>query len=264
MLPYSPLHHLLMRECAFPVVATSGNLSDEPIAIDNDEAHAAAGRHRRRVPDARPPDRAALRRLGGARGARPRERAAAGPRLRAAAGARRPNDLPPVLAVGGHLKNTVAIAVGRQVFVSQHVGDLDTLEARGAFERAIDDLCRLYRFRPETGGLRSAPGLRLHAMGARLPGCRSSQVQHHHAHVAACAAENDVHGRVSRRRVGRHRLRHGRHDLGRRVLPGGAAAVSSAWRTCARSGCPAARRRSARAGARRRACCYETVGGRER
>ena len=60
-----------------------------------------------------------------------------------------PRDLPPILAVGGHLKNTIAISVGRQVFLSQHLGDLDTVEARHGFERAIEDLCRLYRFEPK-------------------------------------------------------------------------------------------------------------------
>jgi len=101
--------------------------------------------------------------------------------------------LAPVLAVGGHLKNTVAIAVGRQVFVSQHIGDLDTLEARRAFRNAIDDLCRLYRFKPELVACDLHPDYASTewALASGLPVVR---VQHHHAHAASCAAENGVSG----------------------------------------------------------------------
>ena len=98
-----------------------------------------------------------------------------------------------MLAVGGHLKNTVAIAVGRQVFVSQHVGDLDTAESRGAFERAIEDLCRLYRFEPRLVACDLHPDYASTAW-ARRSGLPVVPVQHHHAHVASCAAENDVRG----------------------------------------------------------------------
>jgi hydrogenase maturation protein HypF len=102
-------------------------------------------------------------------------------------------DLPAVLAVGGHLKNTVAIALGRQVVVSQHVGDLDTLEARQAFERAIDDLCRLYEFKPDLVACDLHPDY-ASTQWARRSGLPVVAVQHHQAHVASCAAENDVTG----------------------------------------------------------------------
>jgi hydrogenase maturation protein HypF len=192
MLPYSPLHHLLMRECPFPVVATSGNRSDEPIAIDNDEARKRLEgvaevflMHDR--PIARPCDDSVVRVTRGRESVIRRARGYAPLPVRAA------RDLPAVLAVGAHLKNTVAIAVGRQVFLSQHVGDLDSLESRGAFERAIEDLCRLYRFQPEMVACDLHPDYAsTHwALNSGLP---LVQVQHHHAHVAACAAENDVTG----------------------------------------------------------------------
>jgi len=99
--------------------------------------------------------------------------------------------LPPVLAVGAHLKNTVAIAAGNQVFVSQHIGDLDTAEARRAFERAIDDLCRLYRFKPELVAADLHPDY-ASTLWARSSGLPLVSVQHHQAHVAACAAENGL------------------------------------------------------------------------
>lgn len=190
MLPYSPLHHLLMRESPFPVVATSGNRSDEPISIDNEEALDRLNDiadvfilHNR--PIARPCDDSVARVLGD----RPQI-------LRRARGyaplpVTVPHELPQVLAVGGHLKNTVAIAIGRQVFLSQHIGDLDSPEARGAFERAIEDLCRLYRFEPKLIACDLHPDY-ASTRWALASGLPVIQVQHHHAHVAACAAENGI------------------------------------------------------------------------
>lgn len=186
MLPYSPLHHLLLRATAGPLVATSGNRRDEPIATDNAEARERLGgiadgflAHDR--PIARPCDDSVVRGatiLRRARGYAPlpvlvREQ------------------LPPVLAVGAHLKNTVAIARGRQVYLSQHIGDLETPEAVAAFREAIEALCRLYEFTPEIVACDLHPDYvsTRHAESLGIPVIR---VQHHMAHAAACAAENDV------------------------------------------------------------------------
>ena len=192
MLPYSPLHHLLMTECAFPIVATSGNRSDEPIAIDNQEAKGRLGdiadlflMHDR--PIARPCDDSVVRLARGRESVLRRARGYAPLPVRVA------EALPPVLAVGAHLKNTVAIAIGRQVYVSQHIGDLDTAEARGSFERAIADLCRLYRFEPRLVACDLHPDY-ASTQWARSSGLPVVPVQHHQAHVAGCAAENDLRG----------------------------------------------------------------------
>jgi len=192
MLPYSPLHHLLMREYPRPIVATSGNRSDEPIAIDNAEARQRLGdiaslflMHDR--PVARHADDSVVRL------ARGRESVLRRARGYAPLPVHLDRCLPPVLAVGAHLKNTVAIAVGRQVYLSQHIGDLDTLEARGAFERAIRDLCRLYEFEPRLVACDLHPDY-ASTEWARASGLPVAAVQHHHAHVAACAAENGVRG----------------------------------------------------------------------
>jgi hydrogenase maturation protein HypF len=181
-----------MGECGFPVVATSGNLSDEPIAVDNDEALERLGgvadlfvMHDR--PIARPCDDSVVRL------ARGRESVLRRARGYAPLPVLVPERLPPVLAVGGHLKNTVAIAVGQNVFVSQHVGDLDTSESRKAFARAIEDLCRLYRFEPRAVACDLHPDYASTAW-AQASGLPTVPVQHHQAHVAACAAENDVRG----------------------------------------------------------------------
>ncbi len=246
MLPYSPLHHLLMREFPHPIVATSGNLSDEPIAIDNQEARARLGGvadffllHNR--PIARPCDDSVARVMRG--------RASLVRRARGYAPlpVRLDRELPPVLAVGGHMKNTVAIALGRQVIVSQHVGDLDAPEARAAFERAIGDLCRLYRFRPERVACDLHPDY-ASTRWALASGLPVIAVQHHEAHAAACAAENEVRetylgvawdgtgygwdgtvwgGEFFLAEGGRfHRIAHLRPFR----LPGGEAAVREGWR----------------------------------
>lgn len=192
MLPYSPLHDLLMAALARPVVATSGNLSDEPIAHDNDEALARlAGvadaflRHDR--PIARPCDDSVARVMDGtpvvlrrARGYAPLP--VAMPRL-----------MPRVLAVGGHLKNAPAIAFDRQVVLAQHVGDLDTHVARETLARTVADLERLYGFRPEIVACDLHPDYASTRFAESL-GLPIVRVQHHQAHVAACAAENGLTG----------------------------------------------------------------------
>ncbi len=192
MLPYSPLHHLLMKECPIPVIATSGNRSDEPIAIDNDEA---AVRLKNIADHFLMHDRAIVRACDDSVVRLTRGRAGVLRRARGYAplGIRVSRDLPPVLAVGGHLKNTVAIAVGQDVFLSQHIGDLDTIEARHAFERAIDDLCGIYSFKPEAVVCDLHPDY-ASTHWAERTGLPIIRVQHHHAHIAACAAENNIQG----------------------------------------------------------------------
>jgi len=192
MLPYSPLHHLLMRECPFPLIATSGNRSDEPIAIANDEATTRLkdiGDHflMHNRPIVRACDDSVVRLTRGRAGILRRARGYA------PLGIRVSRNVPPVLAVGGHLKNTVAVGMGQDVFLSQHVGDLETLEARHAFERAIDDLCRLYSFKPEAVVCDLHPDY-ASTDWAERSGLPIIRVQHHQAHVAACAAENNVEG----------------------------------------------------------------------
>ena len=192
MLPYSPLHYLLMRECPFPLIATSGNRSDEPIAIANDEAATRLKdiadhflMHNR--PIVRACDDSVVRLTRGRSGILRRARGYAPLAIRVA------HAVPPVLSVGGHLKNTVAIGIGQDVFLSQHIGDLETLEARHAFERAINDLCRLYSFKPEAVVCDLHPDY-ASTHWAEQSGLPVIRVQHHQAHVASCAAENHVEG----------------------------------------------------------------------
>jgi hydrogenase maturation protein HypF len=216
MLPSNPLHHLLMAELGFPVVATSGNLSDEPICTDEREALERLGGiadvflvHNR--PIVRHMDDSIVRVMLG------REMV-----LRRARGyAPLPVTLnsqlstfssQPVLAVGAHLKNSVALSVGNQVFISQHIGDLETEPAHNAFRRVIADFEKLYEAKPEiiVADLHSDYLSTRFALERRSPARRDPenfgdqragsktvalqiiQVQHHVAHVLSCMAENEI------------------------------------------------------------------------
>jgi hydrogenase maturation protein HypF len=192
MLPYTPLHHLLLRALGIPLVATSGNLSDEPICTDEHEAlqrlQNIADRflvHDR--PIARHVDDSVGRVLLG------REAILRRARGYAPFPVHLEHALPSVLGVGAHLKNAVAVSTGQDVFLSQHVGDLETPEALGAFRRATRDLATLYELKPEAVACDLHPDYvsTRHAEATGLPVVR---VQHHYAHVASCMAENGITG----------------------------------------------------------------------
>jgi hydrogenase maturation protein HypF len=190
MLPYTPLHHLLMADLGGPLVATSGNLSDEPICIDEHEALERLGGiadfflvHNR--PIVRQVDDSVARIMVG------RELVLRRARGFAPLPVMVRRLLPPMLAVGGQLKNTIAISNGKAIFVSQHIGDLETAAAFEAFQTTIQSLEGLYGHRPETIVCDAHPDY-LSTQFARKSGLPVIAVQHHHAHVAACMAENDL------------------------------------------------------------------------
>lgn len=190
MLPYTPLHHLLMAELGFPVVATSGNLSDEPICTDETEALERLKGiadfflvHNR--PIARHVDDSVVRVLMGremmirrARGYAPMPVPLSQP-------------TPPIMAVGAHLKNAVAVAVGCEAFISQHIGDLETTQANAAFECVSGDLQRLFDLKPVIVACDEHPDYRS-TQFARTLGKPMLPVQHHYAHVLACMADNGI------------------------------------------------------------------------
>lgn len=190
MLPYTPLHHLLMRELGFPIVATSGNLSDEPICTDEREAlHRLVGIadlflvHNR--PIARHVDDSVVRVLLG------RELVLRRARGYAPLPVLVKEPLPPLLAVGAHLKNTVALSVGRQVFISQHIGDLETPQALEAFHRVIADVKELWEHQPQAVACDRHPDY-LSTQAAHDMGLPVVPVQHHLAHILSCMAENEL------------------------------------------------------------------------
>lgn len=193
LLPTTPLHHLLLAELGTPVVATSGNESDEPIVIDELECPRLAGLAdaflvhdrpiRRRVDDSVArviEDRPVLLRL--ARGYAPYPLPAL-ERLRPAA--------PSILAVGGLQKGALALWTGHQAVLSPHIGDLDGPETRRAFNDVVRDLSSLYDCQPQIVVHDVHPDYFTTAW-ARRSGKQTLAVQHHHAHAVATMIEHNL------------------------------------------------------------------------
>lgn len=194
MLPYTPLHHILMGALGFPVVATSGNRSGEPICTDEREALTRLGGladaflvHNR--PITRHADDSIARVVLGKTQLLRRARGYAPLPLLLDA------DAPPMIAAGAHLKNTAAVAAGRRVFVSQHIGDMDTPEAYDAYTRVIHDFQTLYNLHPERVVHDLHPDYRS-TQYARSLGLPTLAVQHHYAHILSCMAEHKLSGPV--------------------------------------------------------------------
>lgn len=188
MLPYSPLHALLLDGFGGPLVATSGNLSGEPVMIDNAEAQARLGivadaflHHDR--PIARPADDSVYRSIAGnprplrmGRGLAPLE-------------VDLPAGLPePVLALGAHTKNAIALAWKNRVVISPHIGDLTSLKSQETLSRVAADLQALYQVRATRLLLDRHPGYGYRRY-ARESGLPAFEVLHHHAHASALAWE---------------------------------------------------------------------------
>lgn len=187
MLPSTPLHHLLAMRFGSPLVATSGNRSGEPLCIGNGEAMdrlagIADGFLVHDRPILRPVDDSVVQVVEGGVQVLRRTRGYAPLTLRLK------KKLPvPMIAAGAFLKNTVALGMGDRVFLSQHLGDLDTVEARELHERTALDLAALTGVEPELRIRDAHPDF--HAGDG---GPMQVSIQHHLAHVAACMAENEL------------------------------------------------------------------------
>jgi len=190
MLPYSPLHHLLLAELGFPVVATSGNLSDEPICIDQDEA---LERLRGIADFFLVHDRPVVRHMDDsiARVVCGCEQVLRRARGYAPLPVHLKTPLPTILAVGAHVKTSVALSAGADIFISQHIGDLETGAAHAAFRQTAADLPRLYDAAPKAVACDMHPDYLTTRFAAGHP-APSHPVQHHFAHVLACMAENEL------------------------------------------------------------------------
>lgn len=257
MLPYTPLHHLLMDQGFDALVMTSGNVSEEPICMDNIEATERIGARAARGAIADVflmhdrdiylrTDDSVVRSLGGELRQYRRSRGyAPAPLLLAPELA--PQGCPPILGVGAHLKNTLCLLRGREAFVSQHVGDLANLETLEFFELTADHLARIMEAEPALIACDLHPDY-LSTRWAQEQGLPLVRVQHHHAHIVGVMAEHGLSDPVlglsidgtgygpdntiwggellvarpeSYRRVGR---------LRRLALPGSEAAVKQPWR----------------------------------
>jgi len=195
-LPYTPLHHLLMDQLGIPLVATSGNISDEPICIDENDALNRLGGiadaflvHNR--PIAHPVDDSVVRIvcdrpliLRCARGLAP-----------SALSMNDKSFSEPVLGFGPHMKATISLGCGNQIIVSPHIGDMESVAAWESFEHHLRLLEEMYELKPDIVACDQHP----HYASTRYAERRVEKpvyVQHHHAHVLAVMAEYDLTGPV--------------------------------------------------------------------
>ncbi len=191
-LPYTPLHHILLREVGNPIVATSCNLTDEPIMKDNEEVLREVGRlvdgallHNREI--ARRCDDSVVRVMGGK----------IVPIRRSRGFAPLPILLPfnlkrSVLALGPHMKVTVALGRENRVYLSQHIGDVDNLKAEEFLKETVRDLTKLLEVEPEVVVCDYHPGYFTTKWGKEEFGRKLVQVYHHHAHAVSVMAENGL------------------------------------------------------------------------
>jgi hydrogenase maturation protein HypF len=216
MLPYTPLHFLLLEPTPeFPqaLVMTSGNVSDEPIAAENDEARQRLAAladaflmHDREI-ESRCDD-SVVRQFATATSNHAVEELVAGEDRMATVPIRRSRGYAPfpvllpgegvsVLAVGAELKNVFCLRRGRYAFLSQHIGDMENYETLVAFEKAVGHFESLFNARPEALAYDLHPdylATRYALARAERDGVTGLGVQHHHAHIASCMAENGLEG----------------------------------------------------------------------
>ncbi|GAA4659451.1 MULTISPECIES: carbamoyltransferase HypF [Amycolatopsis] len=190
--PYTPLHHLLLAELARPLVVTSGNRGGEPIIVDDAGAREALAPACDGILGH---DRPIWARYDDSVVRVVRDRPLVVRRARGYAPA--PLPLPvaapqPVLALGAELKHTTALAVGAAAVVGPHTGDLEDAATFAAFEAAAHKLCEVSRVQPRVCACDLHPGYLSTQYARRWPAAKRIAVQHHHAHVAATAAEHGV------------------------------------------------------------------------
>ncbi len=189
-LPYTPLHHLLLSEIS-PLVMTSGNLSEEPIAKDEIELRRILGRiadyalvHDR--PILRRCDDSVIRIAGNERTFLRRSRGWVPGSVDL------PLSGPPVLACGAELKNTFCLTRGDQAFLSQHIGDLVEYPSYEFFSEAAADLAKLLQIRPRIVAHDLHPGYESTRFAQKYDADTRIAVQHHHAHIASCMVEHGI------------------------------------------------------------------------
>lgn len=196
MLPYTPLHHLLLGDLAGPIVLTSANISDEPIVYrDDDAVERLSGiadaylRHDRPI-HVRTDD-SVVRPFRGREQLQRRSRGYAPEPVTVDGGFARP-----VLACGAELKNTFCLAAGKRAFLSHHIGDLENHETLRSFTSGVDHFRALFDITPEVVAHDLHPEYLSTKYARGLEGVQRIGVQHHHAHIASCLADNGERGPV--------------------------------------------------------------------
>ncbi len=197
MLPNSPLHHLMLRRMERPIVLTSGNQSDEPQWIDNDSGKAHLGHmadffllHNRAI--AQRVDDSVIKVMGGIPRVFRRSRGYTPIPILLPGGF---HQAPPILAMGGELKNTFCLLKDGQAMLSHHIGDLEDALTQADFRRALGHYADVFQHVPEVVAVDRHPEYQSTKMGRSLSAERGiglCEIQHHHAHIAACLAENGI------------------------------------------------------------------------
>jgi hydrogenase maturation protein HypF len=247
MLPYTPLHYLLLSSDFTALVMTSGNISEEPIAIDNNEAFERLGAiadyfliHNRDI--YLRSDDSIVRRVDGATRFIRRSRGYIPIPVFLK------EELPQVLACGAELKNTVCLTRGKNAFLSQHIGDLENLETYRFLELTVRHMKRILDIDPQIVAYDLHPDYLSTRYAQEQKGIKKTAVQHHYAHIVSCMAENRLDGPVIGLSfdgtgygtdgriwggevliVEAHQFTRAAH-LAYLPMPGGAAAIKEPWR----------------------------------
>ncbi|ALF53221.1 carbamoyltransferase [Nostoc piscinale CENA21] len=197
MLPYTPLHHLILRRMNRPIVLTSGNISDEPQCIDNDAALEKLGKiadyfllHNRDIVNRI--DDSVVRVVGEKIQIIRRARGYAPAPIKLPPGF---EEVPPILAMGSELKNTFCLLRDGEAILSQHLGDLENAAAFNAYQETLNLYLNLFEHKPEAIAIDKHPEYLASKLGKELATVNQippDEIQHHHAHIAACLAENGI------------------------------------------------------------------------
>ncbi|HIK03748.1 MAG TPA: carbamoyltransferase HypF [Trichormus sp. M33_DOE_039] len=197
MLPYTPLHHLILRRMNRPIVLTSGNLSDEPQCIDNGEAREKLGHiadyfllHNREIVNR--VDDSVVRVVNNKVQTIRRARGYAPAPIKLPPGF---DNVPPILAMGSELKNTFCLLREGEAILSQHLGDLENVAALNAYQDTLNLYLNLFEHQPQAIAVDLHPEYLSTKLGKELAAANHLPlypIQHHHAHIAACMAENGI------------------------------------------------------------------------
>ncbi|MEA5583142.1 carbamoyltransferase HypF [Nodularia harveyana UHCC-0300] len=197
MLPYTPLHHLILRRMNRPIVLTSGNIADEPQCIDNGEAREKLGKiadyflfHNREIVNR--VDDSVTRVIDNQVKIIRRARGYAPAPMILPPGF---EEVTPILAMGSELKNTFCLLQNNQAILSQHLGDLENAAAFHAYQDTLNLYLNLFEHQPEAIAVDKHPEYLSTKLGKKLADVNQIplyQIQHHHAHIAACMAENHI------------------------------------------------------------------------
>ena len=197
MLPYTPLHHLILRRMKVPIVLTSANISDEPQCINNEDAKDKLSKiadyfllHNRDIVNR--VDDSVVRVIDNKIQTLRRARGYAPAPIILPPGFEK---IPPILAMGSELKNTFCLLREGEAILSQHLGDLENASAFNAYQETLNLYLNLFQHKPEIIAIDKHPEYLSSKLGKELAesnNIKLAEIQHHHAHIAACMAENQI------------------------------------------------------------------------